>query len=258
MEQKYKYTVLTILMGNYENLHEIICPLQNDVEYICVTDNLSLKSNTWNIVYDKDLDKEYYNGFDKTFRVRYNLFKYCHSDICVRIDGSIQLCKSLDPIIDEFNNGNYDIGVLIHPDRYLIKDELNAWKRIRNIDQYDMQLDYICNNIGYDINIKGLIQLGMSINRKSDITNIIDNNMLNILLCDKLSDNGHINRLDQTLFTAYIGKYWNNLKIFPISSNILINNCLQLYYHNSNTKVNSTYHKFNNYILFDKEVNAYL
>lgn len=54
---KYKYTILTFIIGkNYELLHEIVNK-QNDVEYVLVTDDKELKSNTWNIVYDEDLLK---------------------------------------------------------------------------------------------------------------------------------------------------------------------------------------------------------
>ena len=50
-----KYSVLTFIFGDYEIVREIKEP-SPDAEYILVTDNHNLKSDTWKIVYDKDLE----------------------------------------------------------------------------------------------------------------------------------------------------------------------------------------------------------
>ena len=45
---KLKYSILTFIIGkNYEKVHEI-SNKQEDVEYVLVTDDNELKSNTWN------------------------------------------------------------------------------------------------------------------------------------------------------------------------------------------------------------------
>ena len=105
-----KYSVLSYLIGDYECLREIeFDTTKNDnVEYILVTDRKDLKSKTWTVIYDPDLDKPHFNAFDRTFFVRYNLFKYAKHDICVRFDHSFQLVKPLDSLIEKFEEGNYD------------------------------------------------------------------------------------------------------------------------------------------------------
>ena len=53
--------------------------LQQDINkevFINIVQN-TIKSNTWKIFYDKDLDKEELTPFDRVMLVRYNLFKYC-------------------------------------------------------------------------------------------------------------------------------------------------------------------------------------
>ena len=53
-----KYSVLSFIIGHgYEILHEISNP-QNDVEYLMITDDPNLTSNTWTIIYDDYSDDE--------------------------------------------------------------------------------------------------------------------------------------------------------------------------------------------------------
>jgi len=83
-----RYTILTFIIGKgYEKVHEILNK-QDDVEYLLVTDDETLKSDTWKVVYDKSL-LEFKTPFERCFRVRYNVFRYCSTDICITIDGSI-------------------------------------------------------------------------------------------------------------------------------------------------------------------------
>lgn len=83
-----KYSVLTFIIGKgYEKVHEIE-NMQDDVEYLLVTDDSDLKSNTWKVIYDEDL-LSFKTPFERCFRVRYNVFKYCITDICITIDGSM-------------------------------------------------------------------------------------------------------------------------------------------------------------------------
>ena len=47
---KHRATFLTFLFGNYEKMHEVAVKTPN-CDYVLVTDNKDLKSNTWNIKY---------------------------------------------------------------------------------------------------------------------------------------------------------------------------------------------------------------
>ena len=111
MKKKYRYSVLTYIFGDYDNVKEVLDP-QDDVEYICVTDNKKMSSKTWKMVYDKTLDG--LSIFEKCYTVRFNLFNYVSTDICIRLDGSLEVCKSLDPFIEKFNKGNYEIALMPH------------------------------------------------------------------------------------------------------------------------------------------------
>ena len=89
----YKYTVLTFIFNNYEKLHEVIDP-DPEAEYLLITDDPELKSATWRVICDPDLAG--LSPFDKAFRVRYGLFKYAAADICVCVDGSVQIKKNFE------------------------------------------------------------------------------------------------------------------------------------------------------------------
>ena len=45
-----RYSVVTYIFGDYEKLREIQGTLDPDAEYICITDNPDLKSDTWQII----------------------------------------------------------------------------------------------------------------------------------------------------------------------------------------------------------------
>ena len=67
-----KYSVLTFIIGKgYEKVHEIE-NMQDDVEYLLVTDDPDLKSNTWKVTYDEDL-LSFKTPFERCFRVRYKI-----------------------------------------------------------------------------------------------------------------------------------------------------------------------------------------
>ncbi|RYF28092.1 MAG: hypothetical protein EOO23_07605, partial [Comamonadaceae bacterium] len=42
--------IYTVLIGNYESLNEQPMALSSDIPFICLTDNPSLKSESWTIV----------------------------------------------------------------------------------------------------------------------------------------------------------------------------------------------------------------
>lgn len=229
-----EYSVLTYIIGNYENIHEINFDISNtNVEYVCVTDRKDLTSNTWKIIYDEELDNPNLEPFEKVFRVRYNLFKYVKNDICVRIDGSIGINKPLDNIIEIFESGNYDACLNLHIGRNSLIDEYNAWVGFRGfpIDEARKHLYYIVDEMKYDLNTKSLIEQNFSINRRSEWTDKVDNDMLYIL---RGLNNGQCTRLDQTLFTAYIVKNYPDKKYLFVSDFELFRDVLVWYSHGTN------------------------
>lgn len=95
-----------------------------------VTDDPDLESKTWTVIYDKDLLR-FKDGFERCFNVRYNVFKYCKTDICVTIDGSMEVVGSLDEIIDRFESEQYDIALMPHPLFFDFVNEYKLWIKAR-------------------------------------------------------------------------------------------------------------------------------
>ena len=256
-----KYSVITYVMGDYEILKEInFDPFQEtpEVEYICVTDNPNIKSNTWKIFYDKDLDKEELTPFDRVMLVRYNLFKYCKNDICLRLDASMQLNKPLDVLIKKFIDGNYFGCLLLHPDRCYIIPEYTSWVLFREFNPIEAMISMmnIQRTFNYDFRKKSLIQQGISINRKLNITEDINKKML--FYCK--NNDGHFTRLDQTIFTALINTEYNNLNWLFIDNSIFTEDgggYLTMFTHGGNEKINFKPENFIIPFFNDKEVEVF-
>lgn len=246
----YKYSIVTFVFGTYEKLHEI-GEVEEGVEYICVTDNENLKSDTWTIVIDHELDGK--GVFDKCFSVRYNLFKYCHSDICVRVDGSIGIHKSITPLVDAFIKSDDDVCLLIHPYRDNLIVEYNAWLQYRGfpLERAQKHVKFL-QSIGYDFNRKGLIQLNFSINKRSKLTDDIDRLMYAIQRY--LGDEKDIDRLDQTIITAVLDRFFPDIKVFCVGEDILHSSYMTWYAHNSDREIGYSPSHVLTPHLFDKEV----
>lgn len=230
---KYKYSILTFIIGkNYQKVHQIKNK-QDDIQYLLITNDKDLTSNTWKVIYDESLDKECKNPFDKCFKIRYNVFKYCSTDICVTIDGSMEIKGSLDPLIDKFNKENYDICLMPHPIWPDFINEYSAWIKMRKYPVQNAQRFFeFIKNVNYDINYKGLFQLCFSIKRNTELTKQIDNLTYNFI--QYLSPNKqNTERLDQTIFTYVMNRYFNKIKVLSVSEQIVRSKAIQWYWHNS-------------------------
>lgn len=231
----HKYTILSFIIGHdYEILHEIQNP-QDDVEYLMVTDDPDLKSQTWKVVYDEDLLK-LKTGFERCFAVRYNVFKYCSTDICVTIDGSMEVSGSLDGLVEKFNVGDYDICLMPHPLWADFVSEYRAWIKMRGypVENANKFFNFL-KDARYDINYKGLFQLCFSIKRRNEITNAIDAMTMSILKYLSLGQD-KFERLDQTVFSFIMNRYFNYLKVLPVSEQIVRSSALTWFWHKSNNK----------------------
>lgn len=250
---KKRYSVLTYNINNYEVVHEVE-QIDPEAEYIFVTDDKNLKSDTWTIIYDPDL--EGMSVFDKCYSIRFNCFKYCNTDICIRIDGSMGLLLSLKPLINIFEEGKYDACLMPHPLRDNIQEEYDVWIQYRNYDR--KQADRCISAMsakGYNFRYKGLFQCGFVIQRRNETTRKIDEMTLGML--KELGTDGVIERLDQTVFTFVVNHYFSHLKVLPISSQILSSAFIQLYMHGGN--IRNLYHmpdirKDDIHYMFNKQV----
>jgi hypothetical protein len=229
----YKYSVLTFVFGTYECLREV-GEIDNEVEYICVTDNKNLKSNTWKVIVDEDLNGK--GVFDKCFSVRYNPFKYCTTDICVRVDGSIKIHKSITPIVDDFIKSGDDVCFLLHPYRDYIPLEYKVWEVYRGFPM-DKIKEHITlfNNIGYDFNKKGFIQLNFSIVKRNKIND--DINRMTYAFQKLFGNEKDIDRLDQMTITVVLDRFFPNVKVYGVSEKLLHSEYMTWCGHNSNAEI---------------------
>ncbi len=121
-----------------------------------VTDDQDLKSKTWKVIYDEDLLKVK-TPFERCFAVRYNVFKYCSTDICVTIDGSMEVSGSLDSLVEKFNTEDYDICLMPHPLWADFVSEYRAWIKMRGypVEKANKFFNFL-KDARYDLNHKGL------------------------------------------------------------------------------------------------------
>ena len=230
-DTKPLYSVLTYIVGNYETVHEIKEKSPN-AEYILVTDNKALTSSTWTVVYVDNPHPE--DPFDLCYHIRFHPFNYVNTDIVIRIDGSMGVNKSLDEIVDFFNNG-WDITLGIHPSRANLYDEYVAWVVQRGYDKKHAEdiLNFLVRMEGYDVkNIKGLYQYNFMIQRNNRM-----NNLLNDLTYDYLRllapKDKLIERLDQTIGSFVINKYFTDMKVLPVDQRLFHGDYFTWYAHGS-------------------------
>ena len=127
-----RYTVLTYNFGGCEPIREVRRK-DPDAGYILVTDDVMAESKTWTIVWAHTDDR--LNVWEKCYDVRFHPFEYAQTDIVVRLDASIEVRNRLTPIIDEFERGQYDRCLMIHPHRASIPYEYETWCRERGYPQ---------------------------------------------------------------------------------------------------------------------------
>ena len=227
---KYRYTVLTYNFGNQEALREVRNK-DPEAEYILVTDNYSIISETWKVIYDQTL--EGLAPFDKVLYVRYNWFKYGSADICVRVDGSIEIKESLKPLVDIFQEGHYDMCLMPHPFRDCFLDEYNAWIECRGYDKTQAQKCIESMSAkGYDFSYKGMFQIGFSIQRRNALNEEMNREVLEYI--KELGKDGMMERIDQIPFSFVVNTKYSHLKILPVSEQILRSYYMQFYEHNNN------------------------
>lgn len=214
-----KYSVLTYNIDGYEIIHEIPEQYINqEIEFVYVTNDPSITSDTWTVVLDDTLTG---TTFDKCYQIRFNPFKYTHTDIVMRIDGSMEINKDLMPMFKAFEEGDFDCAMIIHPSRNTMYEEYRTWCGMRNYpkEQAEKCLNFMAAN-GYDVfRYKGLFQYNFCIQRKNEI-----NMRLNAETYDVLkmlaTEPDTCERIDQTIGTFVINTHYPDLKIMPVGQYI--------------------------------------
>ena len=231
-----KYSVLTFNIGGYEKIHQIPKECINDeIEYVYVTDDHSITSDTWTVVYADDLTG---STFDKVFQIRYNPFKYVTTDVVMKIDGSMAINKDVMPLFKAFDDGGYDVCMLLHPTRATMIEEYKAWVYARNYpaEQANRSLSFMAQN-GYDVqNYKALYQFNFMIQRNNDIVNHLNAETYNVLKANAPSGET-IDRLDQTIGTFVMETHYPNLKVMPVLQYICFDSYFRWCAHNTDVQM---------------------
>ena len=236
--QKYRYTVITCNFGGYEIMREIDNPL-SDVEYLYITDDKSITSKTWTIIYDMSYN-EYTEPFDKVVVFRSRVLEYCNSPICVRIDGSISINgNSFDETINEMNKNNNDISFIISPRFSTYNSELFSWETQRSIDKKHLSefINY-CALKGFDYvnNKNNICTLTILLQRNNEINRLLNSKQIEVLNEIKQYNNSNrYYRVDQIVFTYVLNEFFEEISVLPLHYTIISNELTKIYFHNTHT-----------------------
>lgn len=208
-----KYSVLTYNFGNYDSQVFEIKEKSPNAEYVYVTDNPDVKSDTWEV---KVIENKWPNDiFRVCWEVRYNPFNYVKNDIVVRIDGSVEVLRNLDPLVQYFVEGDYEMAVMLHPYCDTIYNEYSRWIMARNypVEQANKVIKYLASVMKYDVvNNKGLAQYNVMIHRNDKINGSINEGTMWLLKYLAMDDK-EVDRLDQTIGSAVIQHFYPQLKL---------------------------------------------
>lgn len=179
------YSVLTAIFDDYENVREVVNPSPM-AEYILVTDNKELKSDTWTIVYDEYLCD--YNPYAAAFYVRCHPFEFVNTNTCLWIDGSINILDDCtNEVMLPFIQSNYELAEILEPGNPVLESyrwaygsytdyneewaELHGYKmnEYENLKQY-----FIKNNYTPDTN-SGYVTNNFFISKNTPLTNKVNN-----------------------------------------------------------------------------------
>lgn len=120
----FKYSILSFNFGNYDKFREPE-EIDPECEYIYVTDNKDYKSSIWNVkILSNFLDK---SPLFKSFYVRYHPEEFVSTDKVIIIDASMQIHKSLKPIMASFQESRSPIGLSLYYKKITSFNKLNEW-----------------------------------------------------------------------------------------------------------------------------------
>ncbi len=119
---KNKIVVYTAIFGNYESLIEFPsnCREEN-VDYLCFTDDPNLKSKRYQIIYCRPY------GNIPAFNNR-EIKILCHKflaayEYSIYIDGNVEIYSKVSPLLDQYLQTT-DMAIFKHPNRSCIYNEL--------------------------------------------------------------------------------------------------------------------------------------
>lgn len=211
------YTILQVITNNYDMIHDNADFQANKA--LLFTD--SLNSNIKNFT-QVEIPTNTDWPFDDVFRVRWNPFDYSDTDYCVWLDGSIQIKASIKHYVEEFAASGCDLAIVKHPSRDNVFDEYKEWVKRRNYSKEKAfkWLNYMTER-GLDIKHCPLYQPGIMFFKNNKNVK-----KMALKVYDTLHkfNNGHVERLDQTVLSFLLATEFKDLKIFELKDSIYYEN----------------------------------
>ena len=228
-----EYAVITFLFGDYDILRDPD-EIDENAEYICITDRTDLKSNIWKFENITEYDISNYNDWQKTLIARYTALNHTNANIVFIVDASVHIKKSLLSIAYQFS-GNTEGAYIVHPWRTSYMEEFDEWINKRNLDS-NQKTEFInyCNKHNYNYEEEGFFMTTVMIQKNSSINKYMNNYILN-----ELMNNFNFSiRVDQCYFSIifindFFRKY-TDILIYYLSMQILDSDYFEYYYHGQN------------------------
>lgn len=202
-----KICVYTCITGNYDNLKEVT--KENGIDYYCFTNNKSIKSKSWKIIYIED---EELSNVKLARRIKIlghdKLKKY---DILLWMDAAVSFKKKILDFIDYYLDDKHDFVAFKHGVRDNIKDEAYECVKLgKESKENVVRLLNFYKEINYPDNT-GLIESTVFIKRNSKIVKetmkLWFEMILNYSHRDQLSFN-------YCIFKTGLDVKWINKKVF--------------------------------------------
>lgn len=221
-----KLAVITYIFGkNTELLREPLA-IDNNIEYICVTDQKNLTSNVWQIIYEPF--EHVTSCRDKTALAKFNPFKYTNADRIIIQDSALKCISPLQQLFDQLDT--CDICLKKHPWRENLAQELPAWRQIRGLP--DSQINKF-NAMAKHDNIKltdiPLFECCILCVKNNTETKDLFSTLLSLMKL--LGDNGNMIMTQQCPFAYLLKVMYPSFKIGTINQNKFFTR----YAHGSNT-----------------------
>ena len=123
-----KIVCYTCVTGGYDSLKEpSVVP--DNIDFICFTDNMQLRSLVWNIKPIPD-DLQFLSNIKKQRVVKICPHRYLSEyDISIWVDGNILVKGDLNKFIAQYDLDKVSFYTRVHPKRDCIYDEMEACAR---------------------------------------------------------------------------------------------------------------------------------
>lgn len=135
---KGRLAIYSALTGEYDDVHEILYK-EEGVDYLLITNNPSLKSKTWQVVFvESELDNVLLSREIKMLPHKYLDDKY---DMSIYIDASAVIYGELSNLT-KYLDGEKTFAVSRHSERKSVKEEIEACVRLGCVDKTEAEKQY--------------------------------------------------------------------------------------------------------------------